>query len=407
MKFTHTADCHIGGHRDPRLKALTEQAFLQYVDQTIAAKVDFTIIAGDLFNTAIPGIDTLKFTVTQLNKFKQNNIPVYAIPGSHDFSPSGKTMLDVLEEAGLLINVCRGTITADGKLKLAFTQDKKTGVKLTGVIGKKGMLDRNIYNELDQSISNEPGQKIFLFHTSISELKPQHLQEMESYPVSFLPKNFEYYAGGHVHIVQRYEQQGYKNVIYPGPLFPNSFSELEKLQHGGYYLYENSTATYQPIILKQVVQLSIDADGIDAQNLRVRLEEKSKTAQVKDAIILLRLHGTLSAGNVAEVALAEAIRILEERGAFIVLRNIGQLNTKEFQQIAIEQQDTPHELEEKLLHEHTKELALKGKNGAQRDGAMLAKNLLKALGREPIDGEKVTEHQDRMIKDGLQIIDTQ
>ena len=33
------------------------------------------------------------------------NIEVYVIPGSHDFSPSGKTMLDVLENSGLVINV--------------------------------------------------------------------------------------------------------------------------------------------------------------------------------------------------------------------------------------------------------------------------------------------------------------
>src|SRR4051794_2925331 len=113
MRFTHTADCHIGGHRDPRLRNLTQQCFDVFVSETIAAKVDFTIIAGDLFNTAIPGIDTLKFTVTQLGRLREAKIPVYAVPGSHDFSPSGKTMLDVLEEAGLLINVCRGSVTEE------------------------------------------------------------------------------------------------------------------------------------------------------------------------------------------------------------------------------------------------------------------------------------------------------
>jgi len=177
MRFSHTADCHVGGHRDPRLKALTEQAFSKFIEESIEETVDFIIIAGDLFNTAIPGIDTLKFVVTELSKPKKQDIPVYAIPGSHDYSPSGKTMLDVLEQAGLLINVCRGTITEEGKLKLAFTQDKKTGAKLTGVIGKRGMLDKHLYEELDHSISEEPGEKIFLFHTALTELKPKHLEK--------------------------------------------------------------------------------------------------------------------------------------------------------------------------------------------------------------------------------------
>jgi len=64
-------------------------------------KVDFILIAGDLFNTSLPGIDKLKLAVQKLKQLKDNNIPVYIIAGSHDFSPSGKTMLDVLENAGL------------------------------------------------------------------------------------------------------------------------------------------------------------------------------------------------------------------------------------------------------------------------------------------------------------------
>ncbi|MBA3064689.1 hypothetical protein FP803_04595, partial [Candidatus Woesearchaeota archaeon] len=89
-------------------------------------QVDFVLIAGDLFNTALPGIDALKIVVTKLKELKDNNIPSYVIPGSHDFSPSGKTMIDVLENAGLLVNVMKGKII-DEKLNLEFTIDKKTG----------------------------------------------------------------------------------------------------------------------------------------------------------------------------------------------------------------------------------------------------------------------------------------
>ena len=400
MRFTHTADCHIGGHRDSRLKQLTEDAFTKYVDDTIAKQVDFTIIAGDLFNTAIPGIDTLKFTVTQLQRLKQNNIPVYAIPGSHDFSPNGKTMLDVLEEAELLINVCKGTVTEDNKLKLSFTQDKKTKVKLTGVIGKKGMLDRQIYEELDQSISNEIGFKIFLFHTSITELKADHLEQMQSYPVSFLPKNFDYYAGGHVHIVEHYNEPNYKNVIYPGPLFPNSFSELEKLQHGGYYLYDDGKIIYIPISLKKVITINIDAKGIDSNALNHKLQTTLSNAQVDDTIVLLRIQGMLENGSISNIAISENINSLEQRGAYIVLRNTSHLTTKEFEQIAISSHDSTNHLEERLIEEHKKDLELN-----KNDGSILARHLLQALSKEPQEGEKLADHQDRIAKEGLAILD--
>ena len=101
MKFVHLSDCHIGGWRDDKLSILGIKAFEKAIDESIAKQADFVLISGDLFNSALPPIDKLKGAVIVLKKLKNNEIPCYIIPGSHDFSPSGKTMLDVLEHAGL------------------------------------------------------------------------------------------------------------------------------------------------------------------------------------------------------------------------------------------------------------------------------------------------------------------
>ena len=221
MKFAHIADCHLGGWRDPLLREIGLNSFKKAIELSLQKKVDFVLIAGDLFNTAMPPIDYLKETVKQLMLLKENNIPVYVIAGSHDFSPTGKTMLDVLEHADLMINVVKGEIV-DNKLKLNFTIDPKTNTKITGMIGKRGMLEKSYYENLvREHLENEPGFKIFMFHTAITELKPKELENMESSPISLLPKNFNYYAGGHVHIVEHVNMDGYQNVIYPGPTFPN------------------------------------------------------------------------------------------------------------------------------------------------------------------------------------------
>jgi hypothetical protein len=201
MKFAHLADCHIGSWRDDKLKDISTRVFSKAIEQCIERKVDFVLIAGDLFNTSLPSIDLLKEVVTKLKSLSENNIPVYIIPGSHDFSPSGKTMLDVLENAGLLTNVVKGEIQ-EGKLKLNFTVDKKTGAKITGLLGKKGMLDKIYYeNLMHENLEQEPGYKIFMFHTALSEFKPNDMEHMEAQPLSLLPKNFNYYAGGHVHYI--------------------------------------------------------------------------------------------------------------------------------------------------------------------------------------------------------------
>jgi len=241
MKFAHIADCHLGAWREPKLRDITTKAFCKAIQKCIDEKVDFIVLAGDLFNTSLPSLDVLKITVNRLMKLKKNNIPVYGIAGSHDFSPSGKTMLDVLEQAGLFINVAKAE-QIDDVLRLKFTIDPKTNAKITGIVGKKGGLEKEYFQYIDrEDIKNTKGYKIFLFHTAISELQPEYLSQMDSNPISLLPKFCNYYAGGHVHIVRHKHLEGYRNVVLPGPLFPNSFSELEKLDCGGFYIVQTSS----------------------------------------------------------------------------------------------------------------------------------------------------------------------
>ena len=52
----------------------------------------------------------------------------------------------------------------------------------------------------------------------------------------------DYYALGHLHIDFRY-----KNFIYPGPIFPNNFQELEDLKSGSFYIVDTSSNLEQSL----------------------------------------------------------------------------------------------------------------------------------------------------------------
>src|SRR3989338_6729636 len=163
MKFSHIADCHIGSWRDPKLREASLDAFLMATAKSKEELVDFILICGDLFNTSLPAIDKLKIVVKKLKELKESDIPVYIIPGSHDFSPSGKTILDVLENAGLVINVVKGRVV-ENKLSLVFTEDKKTGAKITGLLARKGCLKRAITKHWIKSIlRKKKGSKYLCF----------------------------------------------------------------------------------------------------------------------------------------------------------------------------------------------------------------------------------------------------
>jgi len=355
MKFIHMADCHIGAWRDPKMRELTHEAFTRAIDRCLDEKPDFVLIAGDLFHTAIPGIDSLKITVQQLQRLKEASIPVYCIAGSHDYSPSGKTMLDVLEEAGLLRDVMRGEIK-DGKLHLKLTADPKTGIKLTGILGKRGSLDRCYYEDLDrESLEKESGGagKVFLFHTSITELKPKEMEKMESSPASFLPKGFDYYAGGHVHITEDVAAAeaglgGNARIAYPGPIFPASFSELEKLGSGSFIIVEDWKLRREKIKLKDIVRISIDADKRNPKEVNVILSEKLASQDVKDALVLLRISGELREGRVGDDDINGFFESSLSQGAYFVMRNTTRLTSKEYEEI-VSTSATADELEDSLI----------------------------------------------------------
>ena len=210
MKFGHIADCHVGGWGEEELRALSIKSLEKAADICIEENVAFLLISGDLFNTSMPQIEMIKDVTGIFNKLRDKDINIYIIPGSHDYSPSGKTMLDVLENAGLVVNVMK---FGDGKLQ--FTEDK-TGVKITGLYGRRNSLEKLDYANLKKEhLEEEKGVKIFMFHTTLEEFKPRDFEKIEGESYTSMPKGFNYYAGGHVHYLFDVEKEGFgKSSFY-------------------------------------------------------------------------------------------------------------------------------------------------------------------------------------------------
>jgi DNA repair exonuclease SbcCD nuclease subunit len=391
MRYIHIADCHLGSWREPKLREVNNKAFVSVIAFAIAKKADFLLISGDLFNTALPSIDSIKLAVEQLKKLKDRKISVYAIAGSHDFSPSGKTMLDVLESAGLIIDVFRGE-SIEGKLKLKFTEDLKTGIKITGLIGKKGGLEKNYYYDLfRENLENEKGYKIFLFHTSITELKTKELSQMESMPLSLLPKGFSYYAGGHVHIIDKKEFEEYKNVVYPGPVWPNSFLELEKLGKGGFVFVENDKIEQMKIEPNPVISVKINVEGKSSSEAEQEIIDGFKNKFIENLIITLRLEGCLRTGKVTEINFKKIFEELYSRGAYFIMKNTTGLKSKEFEEVKMTESSS-EEIETKLINEHSGQL----KTFEVEKEKELTKELLRLLAVEKNEGEKISDFEKRI-----------
>lgn len=399
MKYMHIADCHLGGWREPKLQQLGIDSFRYVINQAINENVDFVLIAGDLFNTSIPSIDALKIAAEELNKLQQHNIPVYIIAGSHDYSPSGKTMIEVLHNAGLVTNVARG-IVVNGKIQLEFTTDKKTGAKITGLLGKRGGLDKDYYRNLDHSyLEREQGYKIFMFHCAIDELKPEELQKMESMPVSLFPKKFDYYAGGHVHIIKDLSIPDYPYVVYPGPVFPNSFSELQKLHNGSYCIIDNHTMRREKIPTQSLTYIELDCKNKTPQQINTELTQEIQQHELNNHIVLLRLSGKLLSGKLTDITFKDHITAITNKGAYFIMKNTAGLTTSTFSEIRTSH-NTITEIEQQIIKENTGQSITYPKEQEMQ----LMHDLIKTFSTTKHDGEKIHDYNERLKNEADQLL---
>lgn len=402
MKFAHMADCHIGSWRDPKLKDTSTLAFVKAIDRCIAEKVDFILIAGDLFNTSFPRLDNLKAVVTKFRQLRDLEIPVYIVPGSHDYSPSGKTILDVLEEAGLFVNVFKGSV-ADNRLKLNFTIDKRTGAKITGILGKRGALEKSYYEKLAlENLEKEDGYKIFMFHSGIDELKPKEMENIVSQPLSLLPKGFDYYAGGHVHIVDDKQIEGYGRIVYPGPLFPNSFAELEKLERGGFYIVENGNARWEPIQIYNILKINKDCNHKSAEQIKNEIFSEIKNKELNNTVVLIRLHGILDSGKPSDIDFKEIFNAIYSKSAYFVMKSSHALASKEFEEIKTDARNV-EDIESFLIKEHLGQVRL-GNLSSEKEERLI-RSLMKAMGAEKQEGEREIDFNNRLKEEVSKVLE--
>ena len=207
-----------------------------------------------------------------------------------------------------------------------------------------------------------------------------------------LPKNFNYYAGGHPHFIYNKHHEEYGTIAYPGPLFPNNFKELEELKQGGFFIVDvtNNKIEHKKIKLKEAVSFFINANNKSCLEIEKELMEKLKDTE--DKIILIRIEGILNSGKASDINFKE---IFSKANAYSILKNTNKLESKEFETIKIE--GTVEEIESRILTENLTNSHLK--NLTEKEELNLSNNLMNILSREKDEGENKTDFENRIVKD--------
>jgi len=377
VRFAHIADVHLGGWKQQPMQDLNFQSFKKAINKCLESNLDFVLFAGDLFDSAYPPIDILKETFAEFRRLKEAKIPCFIIAGSHDYSVSGKTFLDVLEKAGFCKNITNFE-EADGKIILNPTIFQN--IALYGYPGKKAGLEIDDLRKI--KLNDSPGMfKILMLHTTIDKAKGT--LPIDAIETDLLPK-VDYYALGHLHIDFQYE-----NFVYPGPIFPNNFQELEDLQLGSFYIVDTSSKiSLQKIELKikEIEPISIEVRNSLTATEKIISEINQR--DLEDKIVLLRVRGELENGKNSDIKFSQIEEQTKKKGAYFMLRNTHDLKTKEMElEIEVKNSENIEEETIKIYSEQN-----------PSDFNSLIPELMNSLSIEKQEGEKTEMFNNRLLE---------
>ncbi len=209
MLFSHISDTHLGlvqyGSEEREIDVYN--AFNQAIDTSIKDHVDFVIFAGDIFHVPNPSGTAIVQMANALKRLKQNNIESFFILGEHDISRIRSTPIPYVYH-----NLEFSKYIGQGK------SVKYKDILLVGFDKmRKGEIPQfeEKFAAIDNIAKNHSGHKILVMHQGITEFN-KFAGELQS---TDLPKNFTYYAMGHLHDheIKSFNHLG-GPVAYPGSI---------------------------------------------------------------------------------------------------------------------------------------------------------------------------------------------
>jgi DNA repair exonuclease SbcCD nuclease subunit len=285
MIFSHISDTHLGFtqyHSEERENDVY-LAFNEAIDISIKDHVDFVILAGDIFHVPNPSGKAILILANALKRLRKNNIDSFFILGDHDISRIRATPVPFVYH-----NLEFSKYIGDGNP--IFYKD----VMITG-FDKRRKAEIESFEQdfarVDAQAKDHRGHKILVLHQGITEIN-KFAAELNS---TDLPKNFTYYAMGHLHEqdLKRFSHLG-GPLAYPGSIELTSSEGIKETQKGFYQVdISKPEATPTWIKLDTRPQFSVKTSISDLSNEIETLTGKIRTLARKP-IIELKITGDIS-----------------------------------------------------------------------------------------------------------------
>lgn len=210
FKFLHAADIHLdsplrGLERydtapADRIRDATRRAFENLVELAIAERVDFVLLAGDLYDGDWQDYNTGLYLIRQMARLHEAGIPVFLIAGNHDARSRMTRRLRLPENVR--------TFSTD---EPESHELKDLGVVVHG----QGFATPAVTDDLSQRYPAawSGHYNIGLLHTC-AEGADGHDRYAPCTPQGLVAKGYDYWGLGHIHCRQTLSREPY--IAFPG-----------------------------------------------------------------------------------------------------------------------------------------------------------------------------------------------
>lgn len=319
MKFIHCADVHLDtplqglaqypGAPANEIRNATRRAFERVLSTAISERVDFVIVAGDLYDTGLKSFESALFLNKQMARLKDAGIGVYLIYGNHD--AASKLIKQIRPPSNVhVFRASEAQTFLDDGLRVAIHGQSFATPEITEDLAAK-------YPPPIPGFFN-----IGVLHTNLAGIS-EHANYAPCSLETLKNKGYQYWALGHVHNRQILCTDPY--VIYPGNIQGRNGKEqgeksceLVTVSDAGAISIETISTSVVPWF-----QTDIDASGCRTaeevyEKLRLGLEGMLSQSRERVTALRLRILGTTDAhGELSrdlEQVRHEAISIATECG---------------------------------------------------------------------------------------------
>ncbi len=223
----HTADIHIGAFTNRVLRNANIDALEKIAGYAIENNIPYMIIAGDFFeNPRVESYEVLSRVFRIMKMLRENNVKVISIPGSHDTSVRGTSILHLLRDAGF-IYLPRFEIIGDTLKLYPLVMDNYVFYGLPGLRNNRELEylgNRRVFFK-DLERFNDKYNIVFIAHTSVKiggydpstySYRYGKIVIGEDNILRNIPANTRYVALGHIHFPTPLFDEAEANIVYPG-----------------------------------------------------------------------------------------------------------------------------------------------------------------------------------------------